>query len=139
MFGFDDETEAFGREPALLGIRLVFPPSEGKPGTHALRIESFSNDPRSLFLEIVSSYGPIVVEHGLAEIEANIHATYRFVTEQTMRFIGGFDTAGVEAPGGDEAADDERSDSLGEGPVGDEPMGPDGNAAPEDHDGPDAP
>lgn len=96
MFGFDDETEAFGREPALLGIRLVFPATPGHPETHALRIESFSSDARSLFIEIVSSYGPIATQNGLVEVEANILACYRFVTEQTMRFIGGFDTAGVE-------------------------------------------
>lgn len=96
MFGFDDETEAFGREPALLGIRLVFPAAEGQPGTHALRIESFSSDPRSLFLEIVSSFGPIVVDSGLQDVEENILTSYRFVTERAMRFIGGFDSAGVE-------------------------------------------
>ncbi|MDZ4774690.1 MAG: hypothetical protein SGI72_16320 [Planctomycetota bacterium] len=96
MFGFDDEMEAFGREPALLGIRLVFPAAEGHPESHSLRIESFSSDARSLFIEIVSSFGPIVPNNGLAEVEANILTSYRFITEQTMRFIGGFDTAGVE-------------------------------------------
>lgn len=96
MFGFDDETDVFGRQPALLGIRLVFPAADGQPGSHALRIESFSSDPRSLFLELVSSFGPIVVDGGLADVESNILSSYRFITEQTMRFIGGFDTAGVE-------------------------------------------
>jgi hypothetical protein len=96
MFGFDDEMEAFGREPALLGIRLVFPAVDSRPESHALRIESFSSDSRSLFIEIVSSFGPIVPINGLAEVEANILSSYRFITEQTMRFIGGFDTSGVE-------------------------------------------
>lgn len=96
LFGLDDELDVFGRDPALLGLRLVFPAGEGRPGTHALRIESFSNDPRSLFLEITSSYGPISVDTGLVDVEANIHASYRFVTETTMRFLQGFDTAGVE-------------------------------------------
>jgi hypothetical protein len=88
--------EAFGREPALLGIRLVFPAIDSRPESHALRIESFSSDSRSLFIEIVSSFGPIVPINGLAEVEANILSSYRFITEQTMRFIGGFDTSGVE-------------------------------------------
>ncbi len=96
MFGFDDEMEVFGREPALLGIRLVFPSTPGHPESHALRIESLSSDARSLFIEIVSSYGGIATHNNLAEVEANILASYRFVTEQTMRFIGGFDTPGVE-------------------------------------------
>jgi hypothetical protein len=128
MFGFDDETEVFGREPALLGIRLVFPPAEGRPGTHALRIESFSNDPRSLFLEIVSSYGPVVVEGGLPEVEANIHATYRFVTEQTMRFIGGFDTAGIDPHDADLHDTDLHDTDEPEEPPGESgPNGPTGS------------
>lgn len=96
MFGFDDELQVFGRDPALLGIRFMFPAAPGHPETHALRIESFANDARSLWLEIVSGYGPITTQNGLSEVEANILASYRFLTEQAMRFIGGFDTAGTE-------------------------------------------
>jgi hypothetical protein len=98
MFGLDDETEAFGREPQLYGIRLVFPATAEDSANHALRIESFSNDPRSLFIENVTSHGPIVIEGeaGFSKIEDNILAAYRFVTEQTMRFVGCFDTPGVE-------------------------------------------
>ena len=51
MFGFSDETDAFGRAPELLGLRLVFPPTPEVPNAHALRIESFTSDPRSLFIE----------------------------------------------------------------------------------------
>ena len=97
LIGFDDETQAFGREPQLYGIRLVFPGSNEEPGSHNLRIESFHNDPRSLFIENVSSFGPVLVESGLEQIEQNIHASYRFVADQTMRFIAGFDTPGVES------------------------------------------
>lgn len=106
MFGFDDETDVFGREPQLYGIRMVFPATPENPGSHLIRIESFHNDPRSLFIENTSSYGPILVqgghpgtengaEGGLEQLEANILASYRFVTDQTMRFIGGFDTNGA--------------------------------------------
>ncbi len=98
MFGFDDETEAFGREPALLGIRLVFPAGNGEAGSHALRIESFSSDARSLFLEIVSTYGPLRTDGGLVQAEENIHASYRFVTERALRFIGYFDTSAAGPP-----------------------------------------
>lgn len=101
MFGFDDETEVFGREPQLFGIRMVFPEVPGEPGSHNLRIESFHNDPRSIFIENISTYGPILPgggpgQNGLEQVETNILASYRFVTEQTMRFIGGFDTLGPE-------------------------------------------
>jgi hypothetical protein len=93
LFGFDDELKAFGRDPALLGIRLVFPGGPNAPGTHTLRIESFFRDPRSLFLELVSAYGPAQADGGLVQVEENIHASYRFLTENTTRFISYFDSA----------------------------------------------
>jgi len=103
MFGFDDETEVFGGDPALLGIRFVFPPTAERPGSHGLRIESWANDPRSLFLEIVSTYGPVRADGALVQVEENIHASYRFLTEPAMRFVAGFDTNG----GGGAVEDDD--------------------------------
>lgn len=103
MFGFDDETGVFGREPTLYGIRLVFPNTNEQAGSHNLRIESLHNDPRSLFIENVSHYGPVLVESGLEQLEENILSAYRFVTERAMRFIGGFDTPGVDAEGSEDA------------------------------------
>lgn len=91
MFGFDDEVEAFGREPQLYGIRLVFPPRQGQPGSYSLRIESFNNDVRSLYIENQGTFGPVLVESGLATIEQNILDAYRFVTENTVRFVSAFD------------------------------------------------
>jgi hypothetical protein len=91
MFGFDDETEIFGREPQLFGIRLVFPPQSGQTGAFALRVESFNNDPRSIYIENQATFGPVLVENGLATIEQNILDTYRFVVENTVRFVARFD------------------------------------------------
>lgn len=98
VMGLDDETDVFGREPVLYGLRFVFPATPEHPGSHTLKVESFLNDPRSLFLENVSGYGPILVDGGLDQIEQNILASYRFVTEQTMRFIAGFDAPPSEPP-----------------------------------------
>jgi hypothetical protein len=94
MFGFGDETDVFGSDPALLGVRFVFPATPDRPGSHNLRIESWANDPRSLFLEIVSTFGPVRADGALVQVEQNIHAAYRFLTEPAMRFVAGFDTAG---------------------------------------------
>ncbi len=112
MFGFDDETDVFGGDPALLGIRFVFPATPERLGSHGLRIESWANDPRSLFLEIVSTYGPVRAEGALVQVEENIHASYRFLTEPAMRFVAGFDTNGGHASGeidDDDIEDDGRS------------------------------
>jgi hypothetical protein len=91
MFGFTQQTEALGREPQLYGLRLVFPPDGQEPNAYALRIESYNNDPRSLFLENQGSFGPTVVTRGLQPIGAHVEATYEFLVERVLRFLGHFD------------------------------------------------
>lgn len=100
MFGFGSEVETFQREPQMYGIRLVFPPQaegevegEERPSAYSLRIESFNNDLRSLYIENQGSFSPLMVARGLDAVEANIIATYRFVTDQALRFIRCFDAA----------------------------------------------
>lgn len=92
MFGFHGETDDFGRELQLLGLRMVFPPSEGQPNAHALRVESFNDDVRSLFIENQASFPPILVARGLEAIEENIQVAYEFLVERALSFIGRFDS-----------------------------------------------
>ena len=92
MFGFGDETESFGREPQLYGIRLAFPSEEGEANAFALRIESCSGDPRSLFIENQAVFGPLLAEQGLATVESNVLEAYQFVLRNTLRFVSCFDS-----------------------------------------------
>ncbi len=92
MFGFGNETESFGREPQLFGIRLAFPAEDGQPSAFALRIESYSSDPRSLYIENQAVFGPVLVEQGLASAEANVLEAYAFVLRNALRFVSCFDT-----------------------------------------------
>jgi hypothetical protein len=91
MFGFGAELESFGRDPLLYGMRMVFPPEKEAPNSFALRIESFNNDPRSLYLENQGTFPPIFVERGMEQVEENVLATYRFLTDRALRFVGCFD------------------------------------------------
>jgi len=91
LFGFDDETAVFERDPSLLGIRLVFTPEPETPNQHALRIESFASDKRSLFVENQAGFAPILVARGLDPIAANIQATYDFIVERALGFASRFD------------------------------------------------
>lgn len=92
MFGFGNETESFGREPQLYGIRLAFPAEDGQPSAFALRIESYSSDPRSLYIENQAVFGPVLVEQGLASAETNVLEAYAFVLRNALRFVSCFDT-----------------------------------------------
>jgi hypothetical protein len=91
MFGFTRETEDFGRAPQMFGLRLVFPPSEGEPNAHSLRIESFNDDVRSIFLENQTSYPPILVARGLEVVEQNVQGAYEFLVERALSFVSRFD------------------------------------------------
>ncbi len=91
MFGFDGEVGEFGREPQLYGMRMVFPPSPEDPSAHALRIESFNSDPRSVFVENQATFGPTVLQNGLQPLEQNVHSAYQFVVERALKFLSLFD------------------------------------------------
>lgn len=92
MFAIDEELEVFQRDPQLLGLRMVFPPSTEDSAAYALRIESFNNDPRSLYIENQGTFGPIDVLNGLTAVEDNVRHTYRFVVERGLAFIKAFDS-----------------------------------------------
>jgi hypothetical protein len=93
MFGFGEELEALGREPQLYGLRLVFAPGGEQNNAYALRIESFNNDPRSLYHEVQGTFGPTLAARGFELISERVLDTYRFLTERALPFVGRFDTA----------------------------------------------
>jgi hypothetical protein len=91
LFGFGAELAALGREPQLYGLRMVVPPTADAPHAFSLRVESFANDPRSLFLENQASFGPLLPAQGLDALAANVHATYDFVVDRALAFVRHFD------------------------------------------------
>ena len=91
MFGFSDQIESFGRKAELYGLRLVFPPTPEEPNAHALRIESFTSDARSLFLENQASFAPVLVARGLEVLSENVATAYAFLVERSLSFVGRFD------------------------------------------------
>lgn len=107
VFGFGDQLEALGRSPNLFGLRLTFPPEPGASSSIALRIESFQQDPRSLFLEVVATYAPVPVPRPvraaddrpdappqpvrLEPLARNVQRTYEFLTDRALPFVARFD------------------------------------------------
>jgi len=91
MLGMSAETAVFGRDPALFGLRLVFPPSQAEPNAYTLRIESFAGDVRSIFLENQGSFGPIPVANGADTLRANVDGTYQFLVTKALEFLAQFD------------------------------------------------
>ncbi|MCP3918200.1 MAG: hypothetical protein GY711_21835 [bacterium] len=91
MFGFEDQTRALGREPQLYGLRMVFPPHKEETNAYSLRIESYNNDVRSLFIEVQGTFGPTLVTRGLEPLEQNVLNAYRFLIDRALPFVARFD------------------------------------------------
>jgi len=101
LFKMPEPVAQFENDPAIWGVRMVFPPqesgeeqqdfSEERPTANALRIESYAQDPRSLFLENQGSFGQIAVSDGLDVVESNIATAYEFLVERGLSFVSSFD------------------------------------------------
>ncbi len=101
LFRVQGSVSHFENDPAIWGLRMVFPPQENDPEipefaedpptANALRIESYAQDPRSLFLENQGSFGQIAVNDGLDILESNITSAYEFLTERGLSFVASFD------------------------------------------------
>lgn len=90
--GFDENLMgAFPSHPSLTGLRFTFPPD---PATHAVfnvRVESFSQDNRSLFLENVGTFGRPIVGAEVERLNERFASTYDFLTHRFVEFVDQFD------------------------------------------------
>jgi len=97
LFGFDDTLlAAFPSPPTLAGLRLAFPPTAEQNGIFNVRVESFSSDNRSLFLETVGTFGQPVQADGIDGLVQRFDATYDFLQDQLVAFVAQFDIEGTE-------------------------------------------
>lgn len=102
MFGFGDELDVLGRSPQLVGLRLGFAPDAGEQNAFGLRIESYNQDPRSLYIEVQGSFGPAVAAQGLEVLEQNVLRTYGFLEDKVLPFMGTFDRRDSDGNGAPE-------------------------------------
>ncbi|MHC5211483.1 MAG: hypothetical protein ACYTG2_12255 [Planctomycetota bacterium] len=92
LFGLDDALlTAFEAPPSLAGLRLAFPPGQEGQGIFNVRVESYSADNRSLFLETVGTYGQPVQSEGLENLSQRFDATYDFLQDHLVAFVSQFD------------------------------------------------
>jgi hypothetical protein len=83
--------QAFGRPIQSLGLRVTFPPAPPAVEMFHLRIETWPQDQRSLWVENTGSFGtPLAVEN-LPQVANYLYATYRFLTGPVGEFLAHFD------------------------------------------------
>ena len=91
VFRFQDKLETLGATPQLHGLRMVIPPEGPQQRAFAVRVESYTADLRSLFIEIQGTFGPVPLSQGLNPLRENVFETYRFLTERVLPFVARFD------------------------------------------------
>ncbi len=89
-FGEEDLT-TFGRPSQMLGLRMVFPQSGTERAFYSLRIESYNGDPRSIYIENVGTFPGIVPAAEAGRLTECVRATYDFIVERALAFLGRFD------------------------------------------------
>jgi len=81
-----------GRPMQTVGLSFMFPQTETDNHMFRVRIETWNQDPRSLWIENVGSFTqPIPIERA-PDLGNFIHSTYQFVTGPVARFLSQFDT-----------------------------------------------
>jgi len=82
----------FGRPMASLGVRYVFPPHESHTETFQVRIETWPQDQRSIWIENTSSYPTPLTVADMPRVADQLAATYQHVTGPVCSFLAKLDT-----------------------------------------------
>jgi hypothetical protein len=86
-----DAWQSFGRPLQALGVRFVFPPHERHVETHQVRIETWPQDPRSIWIEDTSSYPSPLPVAELPRLADRLAATYDHLTGPVCQFLARLD------------------------------------------------
>jgi hypothetical protein len=86
-----DTLASFGRPVGSLGFRFLFPQTLDRNNYFAIRIESFNQDPRSLFLENIGTFVQTPMPEGIPVLCDLMQQTYDFIARPTCEFIARFD------------------------------------------------
>ncbi len=83
--------EGFKRPLGLFGLKFVFPQTPEDSSLFTLRIESFNQDPRSLFIENIGTFTHCMIPGEIDKLSGNLEKTYDFLAEKVTGFIAQFD------------------------------------------------
>jgi hypothetical protein len=92
MSGSMDHWGKFDRPFESLGFRYTFPQHDDRPELFNLRIETWNQDPRSVWIENVGSFTQPVPIAEMPQLGAHLISTYQFLTGPVCEFIQEFDT-----------------------------------------------
>lgn len=83
---------SLGRPLHSLGVRFVFPPAAGDPSTFQVRVETWPQDPRSLWVENVGNFPGPVATTDAPQLANPLFSTYRYLSGPVCDFLSSLDT-----------------------------------------------
>lgn len=84
--------QSFERPLQQLGIRMVFPPAPGSSEAWQVRIETWPQDQRSLWLENTGTFTTPVAAANAPALADLLASTYRWLTGPVCSFLANLDT-----------------------------------------------
>ncbi len=84
--------DAMGRPMQRVGLSFTFPATETEDQLYNVRIETWNQDPRSVWIENVGSFTKPVPSERTPDLSNLLFSTYKFVTGPLSRFLQQFDT-----------------------------------------------
>ncbi len=82
----------FGRPLQTAGLHFTFPQTDDDVGVFDVRMETWNQDPRSLWIENIGSFTLPLAAENIPDLSNFLYRTYRFITDPVARFIQHFDT-----------------------------------------------
>lgn len=82
-----------GRPIESLGVRYTFPQHDDEKEVFNVRIETWNQDPRSIWLENVGQFSRPTTSDNMPSLSDNLFSTYRFLTGPVCEFLADFDRA----------------------------------------------
>ncbi|MEY4672310.1 MAG: hypothetical protein RL148_94 [Planctomycetota bacterium] len=92
LAGGSEAWSAFESSPLSLGIRLSFPPREPGREMYHVRIETWPQDPRSVWIEVQGVFPAATAAEHLPGLADQLYATYRFLNGPVADFVSRHDT-----------------------------------------------
>ena len=80
-----------GRPIESLGVRYTFPQHGDRKEVFDVKIETWNQDPRSLWMENVGQFGQPTSTENMPQLSDHLFSTYRFLTGPVCEFLAGFD------------------------------------------------
>jgi len=87
----EEDVAVLERPTSIFGLRLVFPPTKAQPHNFNVRIEAYTREPKSVYLENVGIFKSPVEFARLDSLQKSLEETSDFLSSNVCRFLSQYD------------------------------------------------